>query len=562
MMQQKGVSQVLAQHAQQIGDKKAYSYYAPRAVRPVTITYRRLHERACAIADIAKQQQLEGKYALLMYSPGLEFVEAFFGCMYGNISAIPMYIPPGNEPDNRLRSITSGIDVAVVFTTRDKAEQVGYQLEKLFDGKEYKIICTDAVRAFDFEGFMPELSFDVPPLIQFTSGSTANPKGVVVGHDNLLANLQMIQRGFAKHAQLSGDETSVSWLPFFHDMGLIWSILYPVYTGGSAVLMSPNDFLHNPSKWLQLISKYSASVSGAPNFAYDYCVTRIRDEQLEGVDLSSWQVAFNGSEMIRATTIKRFIERFSAYGFAHNAPFFCYGMAETTLYVTGETGVIEAQGLTPLNVSVGKPDEQAEVIIVDEQRHQLGDGETGEIWVRGPHVAKGYINNPQASAETFQATLDGSNGEPTYLRTGDLGYLNDGKLHVVGRLKNMLIVNGKNYYGEEIEYFVAKSRDYFVETGACLIQVNEGLDDSEVIFIQEIHKSRLDEVSTQLPQLEDLAVTLSGQILSEYKLAIHRFIFLGTSRLPRTSSGKIDRARAHEVTDAQSFNHVLDVYTR
>lgn len=559
-MKEKSIAHILAHHVRENGDKCAYKYYPPRSTRATSLSYSELYTRARSISDIIRTNHFQGKYVLLMYPPGLAFIESFFGCMLANMLAIPMYIPPGNQPDNRLSSIISNIDVEMVLTVSSAFEQVTKQVEDLFKNKKHIIICTDKLNVLNVVDIDAEINIDlnIPPLIQFTSGSTSAPKGVIVGHDNLVANLCMIERGFNKHTKLTGNDVSVSWLPFFHDMGLIWSILYPIYTGGSAVLMSPNDFLHHPYKWLQLISMHQASISGAPNFAYDYCVARIKNENIEGLDLSSWRVAFNGSEMIRPTTIQRFIDRFQHYEFSNKAFFYCYGMAETTLYVSGETGMTEN---IDSNISVGQIDEQAELVIVNEYNQQLPDGQRGEIWVRGPHVAKGYVNNPEATKETFNATIMNDVLGKKYLRTGDLGYLNKGKLHVTGRMKNMIIVNGKNFYGEEIEYFVASTQDYFVETGACIIQVNEGQDDSEVIFIQEIKKQNLHEVNIKLIELEEQAIELSRKILHNFKLSVNRFIFLGTSRLPRTSSGKIDRARAHEVVCNDLQEHLLNVNT-
>jgi acyl-CoA synthetase (AMP-forming)/AMP-acid ligase II len=553
---------VLAHHAVTIGDKPVYHYMAPRVTTPETLTYRELHDHSCKLASVFQQHGLLGKYVLLTYPPGLEFVEAFFGCMRGSVSAIPMYIPPGNVPDSRMRSIISTIEIAAVLTVKAKQAQVREQIAGLFPEKECQVICTDELLQTIEVGVELSIDLEQPPLIQFTSGSTSNPKGVVVSHANLMANQRMIERGFRRHAQTRGGETMVSWLPFFHDMGLIWGIMYPVFIGGSVILMSPTDFLHNPHKWLQLISMHAASISGAPNFAYEYCVSRIRDEQIDGLDLSGWDVAYSGSEMIRPMTMKRFCNRFSSYGFRAEAMFYCYGMAETTLYVSGGTGIPDSTSSPSAVASVGLPDEEAEVVIVDENGNVLPEGHTGEVWVRGPHVARGYINNPEATGLTFSAKPRGNKSGPSYLRTGDLGYLIQGNLHIVGRIKNLIIVNGKNYYGEEIEYFVSRSHEYFLESGACILQTNEGFANSEVIFIQEIQKSRVDAARADLPYLEEKALQLSRQILDEFKLSVHRFIFLGATRLPRTSSGKIDRVRANDFAMGDTCNFLLDVDTR
>lgn len=554
--------QILADRALSMGDKELYHYIPPRSNVAQTLTYGELHIQSCQIATVLKEKKLSGKNALLMYPPGLDFIKAFFGCMRGNVSSIPMYIPTGNVPDNRLLGIVESIEIKIVLTVKSKEKRIRELMLGLFPNKEILIICTDEILLNN-----PTISADLnidsdqPALIQFTSGSTSTPKGVIVTHSNIVNNQHMIERGFNRHAKTVGGETIVSWLPFFHDMGLICSIMHPIFIGGCSVLMSPVDFLQNPYKWLKLISDYSAEIAGAPNFAYDYCVSHINKEQIENLDLSSWSVAYSGSEMIRPSTMKRFYEKFSDYGFKKESIFYCYGMAETTLYVSGSTGGFEDSDTDNTVACVGIPDERSEVIIVDENRLPLKEGGIGEIWIRGPHVAPCYINNPEISENIFEATLskDFHGIDKKYLRTGDLGYMKDGFLYMVGRLKNILVVNGKNYFGEEIEYYISKSKNYFVDSGSCLIQLNEGLGNSEIIFMQEIHKNNIADVKSDLVSLETSAITLSRNILSEFKLPIHRFVFLRSGRLPRTSSGKIDRGQAKNFALNIESNCILNV---
>lgn len=561
-MHTQSLPHLLSHRAATIGDQPLYRYVAPRATTPLTLTYRELHDHSCLLAAALQERGLQGKNALLMYPPGLDFIEAFFSCMRGSVSPVPMYIPPGDSPDIRLRGVASKLEISAVLTVKASEAQVSKQVAELFPDKRCEVICTDAL--LQPGGVSTEMAIDLeqPALIQFTSGSTSDPKGVVVSHANLIANQGMIERGFYRHAQLQGGETTVSWLPFFHDMGLICGIMHPLYKGGSAVLMSPNDFLRYPQKWLRLISTYKAHIVGSPNFGYEYCASRITDEQLEGLDLSSLKVAYNGAEMIRPLTMKRFCDRFAPYGFQAKALFYCYGMAETTLYVSGGTGEPGAPDAPEAIASVGPPDEKSEVLIVDEEKNVLPDGSAGEVWVRGPHVARGYINNPEATEARFEAKPAGREAGPGYLRTGDLGYLLQGQLYIVGRVKNLIIVNGKNYYGEEIEYLVGRSHEYFVESGACILQTNEGLPSSEIIFMQEIKKSSLAAVKADLPYLEDTARKLSRQILDDFQLSVHRFVFLRAGRLPRTSSGKIDRPRGKELAVGDVSNYLLEVSTR
>ncbi len=554
---------VLARHAAALGDKPVYLYVPPRSTASVPLSYRALHNSTCALAAAFHELGLRGRSVLLLYPPGLEFIQAFFACMRGSLSAIPMYIPPRSVPDARLRAIADTVEIAAILTVKAKEALARSLAAELLPGRECRIVCTDDLPALQAPGAEPAVDLAVPPLIQFTSGSTSRPKGVVVSHANIMANQRMIQRAFGHR----GGETVVSWLPFFHDMGLIGNIMQPLYIGGCSVLMSPTDFLQNPHKWLQLISMHAADTSGAPNFAYDYCVSRISEEQAEGLDLSSWAVAYNGSEMIRPATMQRFCRRFAPQGFRPASVLHCYGMAETTLYVSSgrgfAAGALPAQGVQPDAIaSVGRPDEESEVLVVDEEGIPLPEGRAGEIWVRGPHVALGYVNNPEATESTFRARPGGCRHAPAYLRTGDLGYLRGGELHIVGRVKNLIIVNGKNYHGEEIEYFVARSDEYFLESGACIMQVNEGLSNNEIVFMQEIRKTSFEAASTDLKRLEDKAQQLSRQILETFNLPVHRFIYLRESRLPRTSSGKVDRARARELALAEARSSLLEVQTR
>ena len=557
------LTEVLSHHAQTIGDKPVYVYVPPRTTTAVELTYQRLFERATSIAARLIEDGLAGKSVLLLYPPGLEFIEAFYGCMFANVSNIPMYVPVRNVPDSRLRAIAETVDIAAILTVGAKAELVASVAEQLFGDEPRPIILTDTVLPYQGSEWDIPTDHSVAPLIQFTSGSTSKPKGVVVTHSNIMANQRMIQRSFGHR----GGETVVGWLPFFHDMGMIGNIMQPLFIGGCSVLMSSADFLQFPSKWLHLVSLHRAETSGAPNFAYDYCVSRITDEQIDEIDLSGWKVAYNGAEMIRPATMKRFSDRFARAGFQPRAVLNCYGMAETTLYVTAgrcfPDGLATPAASAPdLIASVGRPDAESIVRVVDPVAcREVAEQSVGEVWVRGPHVAAGYVNNPVATKEIFGAKLEGEPDE-TYLRTGDLAFMQGGELHIVGRLKNLIVVNGRNYHGEEIEYFGARSDDHFLESGACLVQMNEGLSENEIVFMQEIKKSSFDEVRKDLKRLEDKSFTLSRRILNEFSLPVHRFIYFRENRLPRTSSGKIDRGRVQGFAQAEPAGILMEVRTR
>ena len=556
------LADVLLRRAATMGDAIVYSYSAPRAAGVIDLSYAGLARRALGIAAELVDRGLSGRRALLLYPPGLEFIEAFYACMLANVSAMPMYVPARNLPDARLRAIADAVEVSAVLTSGAKAELVATVAAQLPSLAGSPIVATDAAAGADGIGWRAPDGFgEAPPLIQFTSGSTSTPKGVVVTHANIMANQRMIRRAFAHR----GGETVISWLPFFHDMGLIGNIMQPLYVGGRAVLMSSADFLQTPAKWLQLISAFRADTSGAPNFAYDYCTNRVTDDQVDLLDLSSWKVAYNGSEMIRPATMRRFCARFARAGFDPRAVLHCYGMAETTLYASAGRGFPDGLPDAPpppeAIASVGRPDPESRVRIAGPDGRALADGQVGEILIAGPHVAAGYLDDPRATAQAFAAVVDDDPGTP-YLRTGDLGYLKGGELHVAGRCKNVLVVNGRNYHGEEIEYLGAGTDAMFLESGACVIQVDEGLAGGEIIFLQEIRKSSFERARHEIDSLGEKARAIGRRVLSEYSLPIHRVIYMRENRLPRTSSGKIDRGRVHEFAGHDASGVLTEVRIR
>jgi acyl-CoA synthetase (AMP-forming)/AMP-acid ligase II len=540
----RSLTDALSTQARLQPDKLAYTYLPPRDRPAVSLTYAQLERRAQSIAADLMSRNLEGQMVLLLYPPGLEFIEAFYACLYANISAIPMYIPPQSRPDTRLAAIAETVEIAAVITCQARLEPIQSLARELLPHRECPVVATDAIETGPGGEWTVPTDLAIPPLIQFTSGSTSRPKGVRVSHHNILINQHMIKRGFGHR----GGETVVSWLPFFHDMGLIGAIMQPVYIGGTSVLMSSADFLQNPAKWLQLVSDYRSHTSGAPNFAYDYCLAKLTDEEIDRLDLSCWKVAYNGAEMIRPQTMIRFADRFARTGFEATAVLNCYGMAETTLYLAAGRcfpGGIDAKRRSdPDSIAcVGHPAEESTVRIVDEDRRVLGPLEVGEIWARGPQVADGYVNNPDATQKTFEAILP-SEPDVKYLRTGDLGYFDENGLHIVGRLKNMMILNGKNYYGEEIEYFSAQYDPRIYPSGACIMQLNEGTTAGEIVLALEIRKDRVADVAKDPESVDALARGLVSAIMKQFNLPVRRVCFLRENRLPRTSSGKIDRGNS------------------
>jgi acyl-CoA synthetase (AMP-forming)/AMP-acid ligase II len=400
--------------------------------------------QAFAIATSLQNLGASGERALLIYPPGLEFIAAFFGCLYAGVVAVPAYPPRRNQSLSRLQSIVADAGATIALTTKTVLSNVERQFTQSPTLQALHWLATDNIASDLAQAWLqPAISSDTLAFLQYTSGSTGTPKGVMVSHGNLLHNEQMIQQAM-QHTEKT---IVVGWLPLFHDMGLIGNVLQPLYLGIPCILMSPVAFLQRPLRWLQAISRYKATTSGGPNFAYELCVSKITNEQRETLDLSSWDVAFNGAEPVRAETLERFATAFEPYGFRREAFYPCYGMAETTLLVSG--GLKAA--LPVLTTVQGDALEQHRVVSAsgenDEVRTLVGCGQTlleqqiviahpdtltrcqppfvGEIWVWGNSVAQGYWNRPEETQTTFRAYL-ADTGEGPFLRTGDLGFLQDG----------------------------------------------------------------------------------------------------------------------------------------
>jgi acyl-CoA synthetase (AMP-forming)/AMP-acid ligase II len=393
-------------------------------------------------------------------------------------------------------------------------------------------------------------------FLQYTSGSTSVPKGVVVNQRNLLANLEMMAIAFENDA----DATYVGWAPLFHDMGLIANLLEPFYLGALCVLMPPAVFAQRPWLWLKAVSDYKARVSGGPNFAYDLCVER-RDLVLRrDFDLSSWRVAFNSAEPVRAGTIDSFSRIFASRGFRREAFFPCYGMAEATLLVSGgpplhdptiralsKTGLSQGRAEATataadriLTVGCGRALVGEEIRIVDPvSRQPLADGNVGEIWVSGPHIPQGYWEKPDASEETFRATL-ASLAEPRFLRTGDLGFIIDGEVFIAGRIKDVMIVRGRNYYPQDIERAAEAAHQGLRIGSSAVFAVMRG-DAQEIVLVQEVERTS----RRSIDHWRAVAV-IRQAIFEEFELTLNNVVLIQPGSIPKTSSGKIKRAETRE----------------
>lgn len=529
----------------------AFTYLVDGETEQVHITNAELDRQARAIGAWLQSLDLVGERALLLYPPGLEFVAAFFGCLYAGVVAVPVYPPRRNRSLSRIQAIADDAQAKVALTT----DVVLHRVESLIDAtpslKQLTWLATCHVpEGMDDRWGHPDVHGDTLAFLQYTSGSTGTPKGVVLNHANLMHNSALIAHAY-EHTR-SG--LGVFWLPSYHDMGLIGGILQPLYVGRPNILMSPMAFLQKPLRWLQAITRFGGTTSGGPNFAYDLCVRTIPPEERAKLDLSSWRVAFNGAEPVREDTLQRFIEAFEPCGFRPEAFYPCYGLAEATLIVSGGYAHDEAvirwfdtagltrgqaiemdQGGTNARALVGcgqtMPDQK--IVIADpENLVSCEPGQIGEIWVNGPSVAQGYWQRPDVTEAMFRAYLKDT-GEGPFLRTGDLGFMLDGELFVTGRIKDLIIFRGVNYYPQDIERTVHQSHPD-LRPDACAAFTVEVDGQERLVVAQELERRR---------QLSFPAVfaAVRRAVAVEHELALDAIVLLKAGSIPKTSSGKIQR---------------------
>jgi len=554
---------LLAYRAQHQSEQMAYSFLQNGGAEVRKLTYKELDRLAQAIAVKLQSLDATGGRALLLYSPSLEFIAAFFGCLYAGVVAVPAYPPRPNQNIARLQAITADARARVVLTSVALRDNLKNRFARSLDLGQLHWLATDEL-TYDFAEawYPPQVNGDTLALLQYTSGSTGNPKGVTISHSNLLYNSAVIQKGFEDTPGSRG----VSWLPPYHDMGLIGGILQPLYVGAPMWLMSPIDFLQKPFRWLQAISRYKATTSGGPNFAYELCLQKTSPEQRATLDLSSWEVAFTGAEPVRAQTLEQFAAAFEAF-------YPCYGMAETTLMISGglktalpvvrklESAAFEQNRVVEVTdewetvrtvVGCGRSSMDHKIVIVDPESMTLcHEGHVGEIWVSGSSVAQGYWNRAEETRQTFQAYLVDT-GEGPFLRTGDLGFLLNGELFVTGRLKDVIIIRGQNHYPQDIEMTVSRSHPALRPNYGAAFAI-EFKGSERLVIVQEVERSYLRKLD-----VKEVVSSVKQAVVAEHGLEIYAAVLVKTGSIPQTSSGKIRRHACRAEFISGSLNIVDD----
>ncbi|MFL6194096.1 MAG: non-ribosomal peptide synthase/polyketide synthase [Thermoanaerobaculia bacterium] len=522
-----------------------YTFLAEGEAEAGALTLGELDLRARALGALLAGAGLRGERAVLLFPPGLDFIVGFFGCLYGGVVAVPAYPPRTRRDDPRLAEIVRDCRPRAVLTTAAvRARLTGR--EEAAGLADARWIAADEVPPGLADGWRdPGLDAGSLAFLQYTSGSTSSPKGVMVTQGNLLHNERMIQRVFRQ----GPESVVVSWLPLYHDMGLIGGVLQPLYTGARCVLMSPAAFLQSPARWLRAISRYRATTSGGPDFAYELCVRKVRPEQREGLDLSSWAVAFNGAEPVRAATLDRFAAAFTPHGFRRAAFVPCYGLAESTLLVTGgrpgaEPTLLEVDGGRPL-VGCGAPPLDVEVTIADLETGALcPPGREGEIRVAGPSVAAGYWERPEETAEVFGGAS---------LRTGDLGFLHGGELFVTGRIKDLVILRGRNHYPQDLELTAERAHPALRPGGGAAFAVDAG-DEERLVIVHELERRAAADPTVD-PAMVAMAVRRA--LAEEHEVRVHEVALIAAGALPRTSSGKVRRRATRDAWRAGTLDRLF-----
>jgi acyl-CoA synthetase (AMP-forming)/AMP-acid ligase II len=525
-------------------------------------SFRDLDRRAREIAAWLTSRPEADRPVLLLFEPGTEFWLAFIGCLYAGVVAVPTPLPIDERSMKRVTEILRDADSALALTTTKLRDLLAAGIEPLDLPRSVAFVATDDARLADADAWTrPDVTAETVAFLQYTSGSTGNPKGVVVTHGNLVSNMATIAGALG----FTDESVIVGWVPHFHDMGLISSLTF-FSVGANVVTMSPLAFLKQPVRLLEAISKYRGTGSAAPNFAYDLIARRVTPEQLAGLDLSSWKIALNGAEPIRRRTVDQIIATLAPAGFSPSAMRPAYGLAEVTLMATASSGVhryldadahaLQQNRYAPANgdsislVSSGSPAPGVDVRIVDpDTGRELSEDHVGEIWLGGKSVTSGYHNRPIETVERFHVNT--AAGEGPFLRTGDLGLLHDGELYVTGRIKDLLIVNGRNLYPQDIEDFVQDVHPAVYGARGCAVAIDVA-DTERVVLMQTVKTELLGDTT-----YDQLAAAVKGAVARAFEIPAPSVVFVDRGGIHLTTSGKLQRASMRAAFVAAELTEVV-----
>lgn len=546
-------------------NRNAYTFLNDGEADETSITYSQLDAEARKIGVLLQEYGYSGERVLLVYPPGIRYIAAFMGCLYAGATAVPVYPPRQNKSPGRIQAIIHDARPTAALTETAVLQKMGDGAAKL---ATIHWLNTDGLDSLEgvSDGWKPKnAAGDSLAFLQYTSGSTGTPKGVMLTHRNLLSNMELIHKQFA----ITPEDVAIGWLPPYHDMGLIGNLLTSFYSGIQLVFFSPMDFLQKPVRWLQAIAHYKGTLSGGPNFAYQLCADKITPEQAASLDLSSWRLAFVGAEPIRTGTLNDFQRAFQSQGFRRSCFYGCYGLAEAALFATGgpvstepqllridsrsleEHRVRQSAGDVPSSelVSSGTVPPELQLRIVDPvskslcQPHQVG-----EIWIKGPSVAAGYWNHASGSQETFGNELNASG---PYMRTGDLGFVWNNHLFVTGRIKDLIIVNGKNVYPTDLEETAGSSHEAVQPDSCAAFSIDLG-DGEAIVLVCELKRKFL-----RTSNKKEIAETIRQQVQTTHELALHDVVLIKPVSMPKTSSGKIQRFLCREQYMAGTLDTVF-----
>ena len=544
----------LRQHASEVPDALAYMFLTDGEDDQVSITYAEMDRRARSVAGYLESVTTQGERALLLYPQGIEYLVAFWGCLYAGIIPIPLYPPsPKQRSLARIQAIANDAKCKLALSTQQIISAKQPVFDQVAGLHGVALVATDTISPHVAECWrQPAITADTLAYLQYTSGSTAIPKGVMISHGNLLHNVAFMRRMYRAGAA----DVFVSWGPFFHDMGLTMGTLLPLYARFPCVLMSPASFAQRPARWLRAISRFRGTISFGSNFAFDLCVNKVTPEQRSGLDLSCWNVAINGSEPVRTATLERFAEAFGPHGFRPEAFYPSYGLAEATLVVScghtpsstgAKTVCASRKALENGRVTIASPGSggsqtlvgcgltwpDGKAITVDPRTAtEAAPGTIGEIWVSGGSVAQGYWNRAEETNETFRARLSGSAAGP-FLRTGDLGFIRDGELYITGRLKDMIIIRGRNLYPQDIESTVEASHPGMRRGCGAAFAVDVD-DEEKLVVVQEIERGQ----QANAPSIVGAA---RRAVVEEHEVQPYAIVLVKPGSIAKTSSGKIQR---------------------